>query len=194
MPPPEDVSEVFFAQKAWCAEPKASFIAKTIHFTEKMCPFLGQPQGSPLRIQQIQLQYKYGRARNVSNRASCLHDRNSAFRIPNSFVAPPVATGGQYANQTFSINKVYVPARNDAPPVATGGQYANQTFAVNKTSVPARNDAPLYRPFQQTDFSKGAPGAASRCRLAFFAKKPLQSVKCDVFLQIELSALRCYNI
>ena len=74
----------FLCSKTWCAEPKASFIAKTIHFTEKMCPFLGQPQGSPLRIQQIQLQYKYGRARNVSNRASCLHDRNSEFRIPNS--------------------------------------------------------------------------------------------------------------
>ena len=74
----------FLCSKTWCAEPKASFIAKTIHFTEKMCPFLGQPQGSPLRIQQIQLQYKYGRARNVSNRASCLHDRNSEFRIPHS--------------------------------------------------------------------------------------------------------------
>ena len=65
-------------------------------------------------------------------------------------------------------------------------QYANQTFAVNKTSVPAIYDAPLQKPFCYYNFSKGAPGAASRCRLAIFAKKPLQSVKCDVFLQIEL--------
>ena len=97
----------FFAQKAWCAEPKASFIAKTIHFTEKMCPFLGQPQGSPLRIQQIQLQYKYGRARKAFFIASCLHDRNSALliiltrRCTDFFDKAELSKGGFGWNVTF---------------------------------------------------------------------------------------------
>ena len=42
--------------------------------------------GQDLTLQKsvLRIIYKYGRAQNVSNRASCLHDLNSAFRIPHS--------------------------------------------------------------------------------------------------------------
>ena len=60
------------------------------------------------------------------------------------FVAPVAWRDGQYA-QAWRLT-----------------QFANQTFSINKTSVPAIYVAPLYRVFQQTDFSKGAPDGTSR--------------------------------
>ncbi len=50
--------------------------------------------------------------------------------------------------------------------IITGGQYANQTFSINKTYVPARNDAPLQKRLYYYKFSKGALPAAWRQRHA----------------------------
>ena len=105
---------------------------------------------------------------------------HSAFRIPNSFVAPPVATGGQFANQTYAINKPSVPARYKAPlyrAILTNRFFqrrsrdaTNSTRIIQliykKASIPAIYDAPLQKGICYIMLSKGAPDGTSRSHVS----------------------------